>query len=128
VRRICADLLAVRVSVSDDEVVPALLAGLPTAYGMVVTVIESSEEELTVAAVVTKLLNTEARIAREETAEAHGRAAEVHATHGNSDLQLLCQAGPPQMRLSCSHSGRTERLAGQSPHGRSGCPLLLFGF
>jgi hypothetical protein len=37
---------------------------------MVVTVNENSEEELTFQAVVTKLLNTEARVVREETAEA----------------------------------------------------------
>jgi hypothetical protein len=71
IRRICADLLAVGISASDDEVVPALLADLSAAYGMLVTVIESSEEELTVAAVVTKLLNTKASVAREEAAEAH---------------------------------------------------------
>jgi hypothetical protein len=71
IRRICADLLAVGVSVTDDEAVPALLAGLPATYGMVVAVIESSEEELPFQAVVTKLLNTEARVVREETAEAH---------------------------------------------------------
>jgi hypothetical protein len=71
IRRICADLLAVGGSVTDDEAVPALLAGLPATYGVVVTVIESSEEELPFQAVVTKLLNTEARAVREETAEAH---------------------------------------------------------
>jgi hypothetical protein len=63
--------MAVGVSVSDDESIPALLAGLPTAYSMVVTVIESTEDEPTFEDVVTKLLNTEARVAREETAEAH---------------------------------------------------------
>jgi hypothetical protein len=70
-RRICVDLMAVGVSVSDDESIPALLAGLPTAYSMVVTVIESTEGEPTLEDVVTKLLKTEARVAREETAAAH---------------------------------------------------------
>jgi hypothetical protein len=73
IRRICANLLAVGVTLTDDEAVPELLAGLPATYGMVVTVIEGSEEELiTLQAVVTKLLNTEARVVREETAEAQG--------------------------------------------------------
>ena len=63
--------MAVGLRVTDDESIPALLAGLPAAYEMVVTVIESSEDELTLEKVVTKLLNTEARVAREEPAEAH---------------------------------------------------------
>jgi hypothetical protein len=49
----------------------SLLAGLPAAYSMVGTVIESTEDEPTLEDVVTKLLNTEARVAREETAAAH---------------------------------------------------------
>jgi hypothetical protein len=58
-----------------------LLAGLPAAYSMVVTVIESSEDELTLDDVVTKLLNTEARVAREETAEAHAAAPPSKYAH-----------------------------------------------
>jgi hypothetical protein len=67
----CVDLMAAGVRVSDDEFTPALLDGLPTAYSMVVTSIESSEDELTLDELVTKLLNTEACVAREEEAEAH---------------------------------------------------------
>jgi hypothetical protein len=48
---------------------------------MVVTVIESSEEERTLKAVVTKFLNSEARVAREETAEAHAAAASSKYVH-----------------------------------------------
>jgi hypothetical protein len=39
-------LLATVGRIQNDEVIPALLAGLPTTFSMVVTVIESSEEEL----------------------------------------------------------------------------------
>jgi hypothetical protein len=88
IRCTCADLLAVGLSVTDDEAVPALLAGLPAAYGMVVTVIESSEEELTFQAVVTKLLNTEARVVREETAEAHVAAPPRSASSYPSNVHL----------------------------------------
>jgi hypothetical protein len=95
IRLICVDLLAVGVSVADDEVVPALLAGLTAAYEMVVTVIESSEEELTVDTVVTKLLSTEARVARDENAEAHVAALllGVATAEHQDDGSLLCSSG-----------------------------------
>jgi hypothetical protein len=70
IRRVCADLLNLGVKVSDDEVTPALLAGLPSADDMMVTVIESSEDALSLE-VVTKLLNTEARVPGEAKAEAN---------------------------------------------------------
>lgn len=62
--------MAAGVRVSDDEFTPALLDGVPTAYSMVLTLIESSEDELTFDEVVAKLLNTEASVAWEEEAEA----------------------------------------------------------
>jgi hypothetical protein len=59
---------------------------------MMITVIESSEEEFTLDKVVTKLLNTEARVVREETAEAHVEAPpRVH--EGQLETQTCYHCG-----------------------------------
>jgi hypothetical protein len=113
IRRICADLLAVGVTVSNDEVVSAPLAGLPAAYGMVVTVIESSEEGLTVAAVVTTLLNTEARVAREETAEAHVAAPPRFTPHTETRTCHYC-GKPGRLQHDCRARIRAEQNGSQA--------------
>jgi hypothetical protein len=113
VRRICADLIAVGVSVTDDEIVPALLAGLPAHFGMVVTVIESSEEELTLEAVVTKLLNTEARVAREETAEAHAAAPPQYQPRKETRTCHYC-GKPGHLIRDCHARVRAEHAGSQA--------------
>jgi hypothetical protein len=65
---------------------------------MVITVIESSEEEFTLDEVVTKLLNTEARVVREETAEAH--VAAPPRVHGEQ----------PEIR-TCYHRGKRGHIS-----------------
>jgi hypothetical protein len=113
IRRICADLLAVGVTVKDDETVPALLAGLPAAFDMVVTVIESSEEELTVAAVVTKLLNTEARVAGEDTAEVLMAAPPKFAQRKETRTCHDCQK-PGHLQRDCRARMRAEQEGSQA--------------
>jgi hypothetical protein len=88
--------MAVDNNISDDEWIPAPHAGLPAAYGAVVTVIESSEDELTLDAVVTKLLNTEARVAIEEQADAH--------------MVTPPSMQPQQETQTCYHCGKQGHL------------------
>ena len=112
-RRVCVDLMAVGVRVTDDESIPALLAGLPAAYEMVVTVIESSEDELTLEEVVTKLLNTEARVARDEPAEAHMVAPPV--PQPRKEVRTCHHCGKKgHLRRDCRQRMQSEQQGSQA--------------
>jgi len=55
-------LVAAGSSVDEDDVVMAVLAGLPADYKMIATVLENAEDELTLSEVQAKLILTEQRI------------------------------------------------------------------
>jgi hypothetical protein len=118
IRRNVSHLRAVNVHISDDELVSAMLSGLPNSFSMVLTVIESSTVELTSDQIITQLLNAESRLDKASVTEAF---AVPH-------VQKRFSAKPRQQQQQQQQPNRgvTSRIichgCGERGHIRRFCP------
>lgn len=123
IRRTVADLGAVGVQITDDEVVPAMLSGLPESFAMVLTVIESSTVDLSIDQVVTQLLNAESRMTDADTVEVH--AVTTDKNLANQDTERRKKYAP--ICHACGKRGHIRKFCRTAPNNSSRCVAMVTG-
>lgn len=95
-KQLMADLLGVGHTIQPKEMAFRLLAGLPSQYGMVVTVLEATPD-LTFDVVVTRLIEAEAKLEKIEASEVAAYAAKINRSrarrskgNNNGDSEKRC--------------------------------------
>lgn len=127
-KTIRGQLVAAGYSVSDDEVVLCVLAGLPAPYDAAVTMLEGSDKALTVDEVLAKLLPVEQRVVQ---ADERGDAKALYAG-GRGGRRISGGGGfgggggAAGGRGSCQQEGSKKVCwhCGESGHIKARCPKL----
>jgi hypothetical protein len=109
-------LIAAGYAVREDEIVLAVLAGLPKQYDMVITVLESSDGELHLDEVLPKLMNVEQRNPVREAGEkaffAQGRTRNEGSNRNSRECWYCGKTG--HIRANCQKKAQDEGRSGKT--------------
>lgn len=119
-KTIRGQLVAAGYSVSDDEVVLCVLAGLPAPYDAAVTMLEGSDKALSVDEVLAKLLPVEQRVAQADERSNEAKALFAGGRGGRGG------GGAAAGKGSCQQEGSKKVCwhCGESGHIKARCPKL----